>query len=102
MDAASELSQLLGAEDEPADSRLPAAEDEVVGAEDGHLDLRLLDREEVRDRLRQRPEAVFERGLELAELVLGLREGEPAPSSVWSASVESRARASGVSSRASG
>src|SRR5664279_6272550 len=78
MDAASELSQLLGAEDEPADSRLPAAEDEVVGAEDGHLDLRLLDCEEVRDRLRQRPEAVFERGLELAQLVLGLREGEPA------------------------
>ena len=180
-----ELLQLLGAEDELADGRLAAAEDEVVGAEPGDLDLRLLDREEVLDRLRQRAVPVLERRLELAQLVLGLasaragggcrcgapprrrtaagrrrrcarrsapggprrgaapaarrpprsgarrrarsrprRRGptarapssspaprisrsriaiaKPAPSSVWSASVASRARASGVSSRASG
>ena len=52
--------QLPRAEHEPADGRLAAAEDEVVGAELGELDLRLLDREEVLHRLRERPVAVLE------------------------------------------
>src|SRR5262245_37658449 len=78
VDAVSELLELAGAEDEPPDGRLAAAEDEVVGAEERDLDLRLLDREQVLDRLRQRAVAVLEPRLELAQLVLGLGEREPA------------------------
>src|SRR5207245_7542665 len=75
-DAAPELLQLAWTEDELPHRRLPAAEDEVVRPEAGNLDLRLLECEEVLDRLRQRPVPVLERRLELAQLVLGLGEGE--------------------------
>src|SRR5262245_47608695 len=60
VDAVPELPELPRAEHEPADGGLAAPEDEVVGAEPRHLDLRLLDREEVLDRLRQRPVPVLE------------------------------------------
>ncbi len=58
--AVAELAQLARAEHQPTDRRLPALEHEVVGAEERDLDLRLLDPEEVLDRLRQRPVAVLE------------------------------------------
>jgi hypothetical protein len=50
-----QLPQLARAEYEPAHRRLPALEDEVVGAEQRDLDLRLLDPEEVLDRLGSGP-----------------------------------------------
>src|SRR5262249_32318583 len=78
VDPATQLAQLARAEHELADGRLAAPEDEVVGPEARHLDLRLLDREEVLDRLGERPVAVLERRLKLAQLVFGLREREPA------------------------
>jgi len=78
VDSAAELLQLLGAEDEAADRRLASAEHEVVGAELRDLDLRLLDREQVLDGLGQRSVAILECGGELAQLVVGLRQGEAA------------------------
>src|SRR5438270_129774 len=60
------------------DGRTAAAEDEVVGAETGELELRLLDREQVLDRLRQRTEPVLRRDAQLVQLVLRLRQGDPA------------------------
>ena len=56
----------------------PAAEDEVVGADERERELRLLDAEQVLDGLRERAVAVLGRGAELAELVLVLRERDPA------------------------
>src|SRR6185437_9086446 len=44
----------------------------------GELQLRVGDREQVLDWVRERPVAILERGAELAELVVGLREREPA------------------------
>ena len=70
--ALAQLAQLAGAEDDRSDRRAAAAEDEVVGAEAGQLQLRLLDREQVRDRLRQRAVAVLGRDVQLVQLVLGL------------------------------
>src|SRR5436305_9116223 len=64
--AVAELAQLARTEHEPPDRRLPALEHEVVGAEERDLALRLLDPEEILDRLRQRPVAVRERRLQLA------------------------------------
>ena len=61
----------------PTDAR-PAAEDEEVGAEHRELELRLLDREEVRDRLGQRPEAILGRDAQLVQLVLVLDERDAA------------------------
>src|SRR4051812_22984678 len=78
MDAAVQFLQLPRAEHETAHRRLPASVDEVIRAEARELDLRLLDREQMLDRVGQRPEAVLQRGLELTELVLGLRERKPA------------------------
>src|SRR3954452_8426703 len=72
VDAVAEVFQLTRPEDEPADRGLAPAEDEVVRAEPGELDLRLLDREQVLDRLRQRAVPVLEGGLQLAQLVLRL------------------------------
>src|SRR5436190_22116463 len=77
VDSAPQLLQLLRAQDELPDRRLAAPEDEIVGPQPRHLDLRLLDRKQVLDRLRQRPVPVLERRLELAQLVLRLGEGEP-------------------------
>src|SRR4051812_49328681 len=57
--AVAQLSQLARAEHEPADCDLPALENEVVGAEQRDLDLRLLDPEEILDRLRERAEAIL-------------------------------------------
>ena len=73
-----ELAQLVRAEHDRPDGRAAAAEDEVVGAEPRELQLRLLDREQVLDRLGQRAVAVLDRRLELAQLVLVLDEREPA------------------------
>ena len=70
--------QLVRAERERPDRRAPAAVDEVVGADPGELQLRLLDREEVLDGLGQRAVAVFDAGAELAQLVVVLDEREPA------------------------
>src|SRR4051794_26685592 len=64
--AVAELPQLARAEHQPPDRRLPALEDEVVGAEERDLDLGLLDAEQIPDRLGQRPVAVLERRLQLA------------------------------------
>src|SRR5919201_3933152 len=50
-DAIPHSAQLAGAEDDLADARTSAAEDEVVRAERRQLQLRLLDQEEVLDRL---------------------------------------------------
>src|SRR3954468_19717612 len=77
VDAVAEPLQLARAEHQPADRRLAAAEHEVVGAQARELDLRLLDREEVLDRLGQGAVAAFERRLQLAQRVLRLREREP-------------------------
>ena len=57
---------------------LAAAEDEVVGTRPSELQLRLLDQEEVLDRLGERPEAIFGRSLELAQLVLRFRQRQAA------------------------
>src|SRR5919202_104252 len=73
IDAAPELAELAGAEDERPECRPAAAEDEVVGAERGELQLRLLDREQVLDGIRDRAEPVLDGGVQLAELVLRLR-----------------------------
>src|SRR2546421_9036878 len=78
VDPAAQVSQLVGAEHHLADARLAAAEDEVVRTCTGELELRLLDQEEVLDRLRQRTEAILGRRLQLAQLVLRLGQGEPA------------------------
>src|SRR6184192_3159051 len=78
VDSAPQLLELAGAEHEPSDGGLAAAEDEIVRAEARNLDLRLLDREQVGDRLGQRAVTVFERRLQLAQLVLGLGEREAA------------------------
>ena len=74
VDAPAELLQLLGSEDELADGGLAAPEDEIVGAEAGDLDLRLLERDEVLQRLGLGPVPVLERRLQLAQLVLGSGE----------------------------
>src|SRR3954447_2870977 len=76
VDAIPEPLELARPEHEPADGRLAAAEDEVVRAEARELDLRLLDREEVLHGLRQRAVPIFERRLQLAQLVLRLRKRE--------------------------
>src|SRR2546428_6025639 len=68
VDPPPQLAQLGGAEHELADGRAAAAEDEVVGARAGELQLRLLDREQALDRFRQRPVAVLGRGAQLAQL----------------------------------
>src|SRR5438067_9805138 len=78
VDAAPQLAQLARAEHDRTDGRSTPAEDEVVGAEARQLQLRLLDPEEVLDRLRERPVAVLGRDLELAQHVLVLDEREPA------------------------
>jgi hypothetical protein len=64
--AVPQLAQLARAEHQPAHRRPASLEDEIVGAEERHLDLRLLDPEQVLDRFRQRAVAVLERGLQLA------------------------------------
>src|SRR5919204_1265459 len=68
--------ELTRAEHDLTDARAPAAEDEVIGSEPGELQLRLLDQEQVLDRLRQRAESVLGRSLELAQLVVGLGQRE--------------------------
>src|SRR5205085_6950703 len=77
-DAVSQRAQLTGAEDELAHARAAATEDEVVRAQLRQLELRLLDQEQVLDWLRERAEPVLGRRLQLAQLVLRLREREPA------------------------
>src|SRR4249919_571915 len=72
-----ECAHLGGAEGERADGHATASEHEVVGTEGRELQLRLLDREQVPDRLRERAVAVLGRRDELAELVLVLRERDP-------------------------
>src|SRR5438105_828844 len=54
VDSAPQLLELAGAEHQLPDRGLAAAEHEIVRAEAGDLDLRLLDREEVGDGLGQR------------------------------------------------
>src|SRR5581483_2095429 len=78
VDLAPQLAQLAGAEDDRADRRAAAAEDEVVRPEPRELQLRLLDPEQVLDRLRQRSVPIVTRDLELTELVLVLDKREPA------------------------
>src|SRR5918992_2712778 len=75
---AAQLTELSRAEDKGTDRCAAAAEHEVVGAEPGELELRFLDPEEVLDRLWNRTVPILQRGVELAELVLGLGESEPA------------------------
>src|ERR671930_686036 len=75
-DAIAQRPQLAGAEDDLAHARAPAAEDEVIRSQLRELQLRLLDQEEVLDRLRERPVAVLRRRLQLPQLVLGLGQGE--------------------------
>src|SRR6059058_1644485 len=65
VDAAAQVAQLVGAEHHLADARLPAAKDEVVGPRARELELRLLDQEQILNRLRQRTEPVLRRGLQL-------------------------------------
>src|SRR5919108_5310410 len=69
-----QLRELVGAEHERADCRPPTAEDQVVGPQPRELQLRVLDREQVLDRLRHGPEAVLRRRVQLSQLVVGLRE----------------------------
>src|SRR6188508_1081943 len=78
VDAPAQVTQLLGAEHERADRRAAVAEDEVVGADPRELELGLLDREEVLDGLRNRAVAVFGGGVQLHQLVLGLRQRDAA------------------------
>src|SRR5262245_27737354 len=73
-----QLAELARTEDQRADCGAPTAEDEVVGAEPGEFQLRLLDVEQMFDGLRERAVAVLGRELELAEVVLVLDEREPA------------------------
>src|SRR2546430_1592061 len=75
-DVPAERAQLAGAELDGPDGGAAALEDEVVGPEPRELHLRLLDREQVLDRLRQRPVAVLSRRPQLAELVVALGERE--------------------------
>ena len=78
VDARAQRAQLARADHDRPDRDLAAAEDEVVGAEQRELQLRVLDREQVLDRLGQRAVAILGRDLELAQLVLVLDEREPA------------------------
>src|SRR5439155_1184009 len=55
-----------------------AAKHEIVRTRARKLELRLLDQEEVLDRLRQRAEPVLGRSLQLTQLVLALGQREPA------------------------
>src|SRR5919198_4919939 len=63
-DAVAERAQLAGPEHELADAGAAPAEDEVISAEASQLQLRLLDEEEVLDRLGQRAVPVLRRDLE--------------------------------------
>src|ERR687888_1965973 len=76
--AVAEASQLARAEDDLPDAHTAAAKDKVVRPELRHLQLCLLDQEQVLDRLGKRAEPVLRRGLQLAQLVLRLGEREPA------------------------
>ena len=78
LDLGAQLAQLSGAEHDRSDRRAAAAEDEVVGAEAGELQLRLLDREEVLDRLGHRAVPVLGRDAQLVQLVLGLGKRDAA------------------------
>src|ERR671934_2346055 len=69
-EAVAHRAQLAGAEDDLPDARTAATKDEVVRAERCQLQLRFLDQEQVLDRLRERPEAVLGRRLQLAQLVI--------------------------------
>src|ERR1700730_505929 len=78
VDPAPQVAQLVGAEHHLPDARLAAAKDEVVGAGARELQLRLLDQEEILHGLGERAEAVLRSGLQLAQLVLGLAQRQPA------------------------
>ena len=81
-----ERAQLGRAEHERPDGGAAAAVDEVVGAEPRQLQLRLLDREQVLDRLRDGPVTVLQCGVQLAQLVVRLGKGQPRWMSILSAS----------------
>src|SRR2546427_6211924 len=53
--ASAQVAELVGAEHHLAHACLPAAENEVVCSGAGELELRLLDQEQIFDRIRQRP-----------------------------------------------
>src|SRR4029077_13628625 len=76
--AVAELAQLARAEHQPPDRRLSALEDEIVGAEERDLDLRLLDPEEILDGFGDRSVPILELSLKLPQPALGFREREPA------------------------
>src|SRR5207302_2103911 len=63
VDTAAQVAQLRRPEHHLPDARLAAAKDEVIGPDTCQLQLRLLDQEQVLDRLRQRTEAILGRSL---------------------------------------
>src|SRR6266516_11609 len=78
VDPPPQIAKLFGAEHDLPDAGLAAAEDEVVGAGARQLQLRLLNQEQILDGLGQRSEAVLGPGLQLAQLILGLGQCQPA------------------------